>query len=276
MPPKIAVALINLVNRTLPSWSSASPSSTGTNDSSFDSSFTLLSYYRSLRTTSTFPASSSSFPASQTTITSPQRPSRPSSTFSASQLSPPAALVSRTQNSSFPSRPSSSPYVPTSRSVAVSTSSLTFTPSQSSHPPKSEPIAGDDEWDSLFAQIDIDGCIQKAEEQRREEQRKKEQEDEMRRKMEEERRKENEENSLRQARQKELLNERSNMELLVRHLKSVTENIKRAVFFEKNTYAVRTSLVRRRVPEQVIEISENGSPSGLPTGKACAIVHKLG
>lgn len=225
LPPTIAVAVINLVDRTLPVWSSQA------RDSSFECSLTLLSYYRSLPD----PTSSLSHQhSSQSTLRQ--------HTFSSMHTSQP-----RTSTSSI-STSSASFSAPSQPSFGIAATKLIFASSSQPSAPTSgldskTENRGDDEWDSIYAELDIEACINQAEENKRMEEKKQreiqiEQETILAAK-----KKEEEERQTLKNQQRAVLNERNNMELLVKHLRYVTENVKKAVLFERNTYTTRTSLV---------------------------------
>jgi hypothetical protein len=132
-----------------------------------------------------------------------------------------------------------SPYAP---AFAVASRSQPPAPAPATLQP--EPISaggGDDNWDELCALIDIDAIASQTAEMRHEQEK---QEAEAKRLLDETRRREEEERNARQAREKQLLQEKNNMELLARCLHSVVEKVKRAILYDRNTPTIRTSLVR--------------------------------
>jgi Skp family chaperone for outer membrane proteins len=105
-----------------------------------------------------------------------------------------------------------------------------------------------DDWDEVMAAIDVDAMMRQAEAA-------KEQEAEARRRLDEARRREDEERHARQARERQLAQEKANMELLARCLNQVVEKVRRAILYDRNTPTIRTSLVPGLPPASIHHIS---------------------
>jgi Skp family chaperone for outer membrane proteins len=108
--------------------------------------------------------------------------------------------------------------------------------------------AATDDWDEVMATIDVDAMMRQAAAA-------KEQEAEARRQIDEARRREDEERHARQARERQLAQEKANMELLARCLNQVVEKVRRTILYDRNTPTIRTSLVLGLPPASIRHLS---------------------